>query len=148
MTNICKGTNKNGNLCKNKIKIRHYCHSHISQFIEKPSECAVCFEEIDACLKCGHWIHLSCIQKSMKAECPICKYKLNLPEQMLNDIQKNACDAQQEWEEDLQEELRQNFITELSELLENEYICDIARNYFICDKCSELYPDQEIIVTF
>ena len=40
-------------------------------------ECAVCFEPIDEVLICGHKIHLLCVQKSHKAECPLCRHPVN-----------------------------------------------------------------------
>ena len=46
---------------------------------EKPEECPVCYEEMASekdSLECGHWVHVLCIQKSLKAQCPLCRHKL------------------------------------------------------------------------
>lgn len=43
--------------------------------------CCVCtekFQNEDEPLKCGHRIHMSCIYKSGKAQCPLCRHQLSL----------------------------------------------------------------------
>lgn len=63
-----------------------YCTKHIHeqqpmQIIEKPDDCPVCmdtFHEDDTPLTCGHWVHKSCIIKSGKGQCPICRFELYL----------------------------------------------------------------------
>lgn len=48
---------------------------------EKPDECIVCRDSLDnneESLICGHWIHLKCLQRHFKAECPICRHPLNI----------------------------------------------------------------------
>lgn len=62
-----------------------YCHRHLHKVnlykFPKPKSCPVCFERVHQCrkpLSCGHWIHKSCVRKSGKAECPLCRQ--NLPE--------------------------------------------------------------------
>lgn len=64
-------------------------HSYLERplkFLEKPEDCSVCldpFEEHEIALKCGHWIHKSCIIKSGKNKCPICRFTIYLkPEEM------------------------------------------------------------------
>jgi hypothetical protein len=29
-------------------------------------------------LECGHWLHISCVQKHFKPECPLCRQPLNI----------------------------------------------------------------------
>ncbi len=44
-------------------------------------ECVVCllnFDKDDGPLPCGHWIHLSCVEKHFKPECPVCRTPLNI----------------------------------------------------------------------
>lgn len=36
-------------------------------------ECIVCTEKIEECLPCGHLVHLGCVIRSFKAECPVCR---------------------------------------------------------------------------
>lgn len=63
-----------------------YCTKHIHeqqpmQIIEKPDDCPVCmdpFNSDDMALACGHWVHKSCIIKSGKGQCPICRFELYL----------------------------------------------------------------------
>lgn len=47
---------------------------------EKPCECPVCFESLneDKSLSCGHWVHKSCIVKSKKDTCPLCRKQVVL----------------------------------------------------------------------
>jgi Zn-finger nucleic acid-binding protein len=47
---------------------------------EKPSECPVCYEALEdhKPLSCGHWVHKSCIIKSKKDNCPMCRAKVKL----------------------------------------------------------------------
>jgi hypothetical protein len=47
---------------------------------EKPEECIICTEKLDdeSSLSCGHWVHLHCVQKQFKAECPICRHPLDI----------------------------------------------------------------------
>ena len=59
-----------------------YCHHHkkiVEHRFPKPKNCPVCFCSVNQCvhpLSCGHWVHKICIQKSGKAECPICRHEL------------------------------------------------------------------------
>lgn len=71
--------------CKNIAKEKEYCTLHFSKyknFLEKPTDCAVCLESIDEktnpLIPCGHWIHMNCIYQSGKAECPVCRAQLDL----------------------------------------------------------------------
>ncbi len=61
-----------------------YCHHHkrkSQQYkFSKPKNCPVCFCTIHQCvrpLECGHWVHRSCVRRSGKAECPICRQGLS-----------------------------------------------------------------------
>ena len=55
---------------------------------EKPSECPVCYESLneDKALSCGHWVHKSCIIKSKKDNCPMCRQKVKLTRREREDI--------------------------------------------------------------
>lgn len=46
----------------------------------KPDDCAICFEKLNEqySLQCGHWLHISCVQKHFKPECPICRMPLDI----------------------------------------------------------------------
>jgi hypothetical protein len=49
--------------------------------LEKPDECVICIESLkdeQNSLCCGHWVHLECIKKQFKAECPLCRHPLNI----------------------------------------------------------------------
>lgn len=53
------------------------------------SECPVCFDKLDFKkdqLKCGHYVHLHCIEFSMKPECPICEYPIRVKKVVLNQM--------------------------------------------------------------
>ena len=68
----------------------------ISNFVEeKVDECHVCrktFEENDKPLSCGHWICKECVCQSGKAECPLCRKKIDMTTNEIRkmiDIKKN-----------------------------------------------------------
>lgn len=74
--------------CKLKTKNSNgFCHVHSdihsetkSTFLEEtPENCPVCLEKFRSnirALSCGHYCHLSCILKSDKNNCPICRAEL------------------------------------------------------------------------
>ena len=74
---------------------------------EKPSECPVCYEplETDKALSCGHWVHKSCIIKSKKDNCPMCRQKVKLTrrerEDMINIIVEETVPQPPQIEEEL-----------------------------------------------
>ena len=43
-------------------------------------DCPICFENIlpSEITECGHHVHLECLEKQFKAECPLCRRKLNI----------------------------------------------------------------------
>lgn len=49
--------------------------------VEKPSQCPICMDVLDTVEKsvekpigpCGHWMHVSCMEKCSSALCPICR---------------------------------------------------------------------------
>ncbi len=51
---------------------------------EKPEDCPVCLEKIGDTdiLACGHYVHTSCISKSEKPLCPICKHDTRIPKKV------------------------------------------------------------------
>jgi hypothetical protein len=62
-----------------------YCHRHKHKIPQKykfpkPKACPVCFCSIHQSqrpLYCGHWVHRICVQRSGKAECPLCRHHLH-----------------------------------------------------------------------
>lgn len=47
----------------------------------RPNNCPTClekFNDTDKPLQCGHWIHVSCIQKGHKAACHLCRAPLDI----------------------------------------------------------------------
>jgi hypothetical protein len=48
--------------------------------MDKPQDCIICLEVLNEqhSLECGHWIHISCIQKQFKPECPLCRHPLKI----------------------------------------------------------------------
>ena len=47
---------------------------------EKPDKCPICWESLsdDDHVECGHWVHIACLIKCYKAECPVCRKKLDI----------------------------------------------------------------------
>lgn len=43
-------------------------------------DCVICYEKLENVepLLCGHIIHLSCVKKHFKPECPLCRKPLNI----------------------------------------------------------------------
>jgi len=78
----CKEYTNNKKRCKlytTNNNTACHIHSKVESKFPKPKECPICFNSIHQCSKpliCGHWVHKSCIQKSMKFECPICRTSL------------------------------------------------------------------------
>ncbi len=60
-----------------------YCHRHKNKIhftFPKPKNCPVCFCSIHQSkrpLECEHWVHRRCVEKSGKAQCPICRASLS-----------------------------------------------------------------------
>jgi hypothetical protein len=48
--------------------------------MDKPEDCAICYGKLgdEKSLECGHWLHMSCVQKHFKPECPLCRKPLNI----------------------------------------------------------------------
>ena len=76
-------TDEEKNQMKRLIKIYNENGSfwkHGTEFYEeKPEECPICFESFsrDSPLECGHWVCHSCMFKSKKSSCPLCKQKVS-----------------------------------------------------------------------
>ena len=153
-TKRCRGIKKDESNCNKRTKNEcGYCYIHAYQhnkFKEKkPEECQIClekFEKDDKALECGHWIHLDCIQKTMKPECPVCRTFLNLPKKILKCIEKNAKDAQKEWEEEDVEELRNNIDPRFFSYLIMSLGFDVMRTDCICENCPSMNNEELIII--
>ena len=84
----CPGkTLKGGKRCKIMLAAnKPYCAFHKHQFlnwsIDKPQNCPVCYEDFTKKdkkpLSCGHWVHMSCIVKWGKMECPVCREEVKV----------------------------------------------------------------------
>lgn len=44
-------------------------------------DCAVCTDECEEVLTCGHNVHWQCVARSGRASCPVCRAQLQIPEQ-------------------------------------------------------------------
>jgi hypothetical protein len=77
----CLGITKYKTQYLNYSKTLNYCHSHQNQNkkeVIEVEECLVCLNEINTQLSCGHKVHTSCVVKSEKQECPLCRQNINL----------------------------------------------------------------------
>lgn len=124
--NICEGTTLKGKKCSRKVSNGLFCGQHKvqckpeKQFVEeKPDDCPVCceiFTETDKHLECGHWVHLDCVRKSMRAECPICRKPVrHLDERTMCEIEQRRTQTINELHE---EEYERNYQIEQMEYLE------------------------------
>lgn len=116
----CQGITLNGCECNRKVT-GDYCFQHANKFFSpRPEECPVCYESISEQkrpLECGHWIHKQCIVESAKAECPICRCKLQMGKRDLNKIEKLAKKRKTEDLEEEEEELRNNLSNQITYLI-------------------------------
>lgn len=49
--------------------------------MDKVTECTICYDlplKEEDILPCGHRVHISCVQKQFKAECPLCRTPLKI----------------------------------------------------------------------
>jgi hypothetical protein len=79
--------------------------------LKNNEECCVCYEimDKDKPLKCKHNVHLDCIIKSGKAQCPMCRASLKLPKNILNKINNISKKYKEEELEEEQNNIRQEF---------------------------------------
>lgn len=141
----CKGITRTGNNCKRKAKEGGYCFQHQQElkFIqEKPDECLICCDALseDTPLPCGHWIHLNCIIRSGKAECPVCRSPVVLNERDTKSlqeirIQRREEEIQEEQEEIIRDQLEaqiyQYIEAQLEQLITELPEGEFAHNYLI-----------------
>jgi len=80
----CKHLLKSGAQCKlytrkkNGLCWHHQPAAPAPRF-ERPEHCSVCYASLHQTkhpLSCGHWVHKSCIVKTRRAECPMCRATL------------------------------------------------------------------------
>ena len=48
---------------------------------ERPTDCIICCETLsinEPALSCGHYLHLTCVKKHFKPECPLCRRPLDI----------------------------------------------------------------------
>ena len=119
--NFCKGKTLAGKNCTRKVKLNdNFCYQH--RFCEnKPVDCVVCCESLsneEKPLDCGHWIHIDCIINTAKAECPICRKKLQFKKNILDKIEILSKKRKAEVLEEEEEELRLSLENQITELLE------------------------------
>ena len=86
----CISLTKKGARCKNFVKYPGgtvLCHIHQKNHnipllkYKKPDECPVCYYSMNKeknPLTCGHWVHLKCVKRHFKPECPICRHPLKI----------------------------------------------------------------------
>ncbi len=125
-----------------------------------PSECEVPTPECPACyeivnekpLVCGHYAHIGCIKKSMKSECFLCRKALELPKKIMDCIEEHAKEAQQEWEEDIEDEMRSDTIQNIFNHMIMSCAFDVMRSGCTCTECLEgergEIIEEEIILAF
>jgi hypothetical protein len=125
----CKGITNKYKQCKNTVitdsnntdtDTEYFCHLHkqTNKKVFEKDKCPVCFEhDVEEILDCGHWVHKGCIIMSGKAECPICRSKVNLKKNEIKKliIRKKELDRIQieDDEQEIQNLLIQSFITSL-----------------------------------
>jgi hypothetical protein len=76
------------------------------------SECPICLENTIDTLECGHKIHIECVKKHFKPECPVCKKTLSIKVngKFENDSDDLSTDAIRHILEQDENELSRDFI--------------------------------------
>jgi hypothetical protein len=81
---------KHKRMCKNKLYTSKKCKLHLNKNVfDKPNKCIVCYNKIsinDRPFSCGHWVHIDCIYKSCKQECPICRQYIYMNKRELSTL--------------------------------------------------------------
>lgn len=114
--------------------------------------CSICQENFTSfrnIVKCknNHSTHVSCISKSFKAECPMCRDPLDLEVDVLKKIEENSKKVHQEWEEDERQELLNETSNTFGELINSlTELTNFARNtrqsQVIMDSLKDLPPEM------
>ena len=126
MNILCKGITLSGRKCRRKLRNRSFCSDHDPINIRtryrqaKPRECVVCCESLSnqpRALECGHWVHINCIIHSAKAECPICRTRLNLSNHINKRIETIAKKRKEETIREEQEEIQSDLQLHLAGLI-------------------------------
>lgn len=59
------------------------------------TDCPTCFEPVlENPLICKHKVHMNCLQQQFKAECPLCRHKLNI--KLFSNIKKDEEDNKED----------------------------------------------------
>jgi hypothetical protein len=115
----CKFNARQGFLtCHTHREFEEVIGDHDQTFFEDiPDDCPICCEEINKKsdpLTCGHWIHRTCVVKSGKAECPLCRSRVYLTYPEMSELIENSLlhrpdqiddipDEDDNWNEELEE---------------------------------------------
>lgn len=63
-----------------KKKLKEKVKEAVKKFVSDKEDCAVCIDPVDKPLFCGHWVHMNCVVRSGKDECPVCRGKIPMNE--------------------------------------------------------------------
>lgn len=109
------------------------CKRHIGVCVHpKPSRCAVCYE--DFTIKdfplgpCGHWIHMTCIYKSCKDTCPLCRSEINFTPNQKKQFDKHVVSDRITNETNEVSEGEQNEVNDEIQIINNGEINSILDN--------------------
>ena len=91
--------------CRNKVYNSSIkCKLHVDKNVyDIPETCIVCCEKFtidDSPFECGHWVHIDCIYKSCKQECPICRTPIKLTTHQQSRFNKHVNKRYQQENED------------------------------------------------
>lgn len=102
---------------KKKLKVKKCKEKKYEQ--EKPEDCPVCYDKMDEKkpLSCGHWVHRSCVEKSRKKQCPICRSELALTPAR---VQRMEAATQREREQQRREQ--QNIMSRIQQQRDSQNI--------------------------
>jgi len=106
----CKCKRKDGKNCSNsRWKDTDFCYMH-----KMAKECPVCKEYgLLYKLDCSHYIHLQCAENMVNSKCPCCRNIMsNLPEEIINKINKNDKNYKLEVEQEERKELIESLHSE------------------------------------
>lgn len=93
----CQATTISGKQCESNGKFdynnKKVCRVHMN-VMKSVEDCAICLSEMTSgarirLVACGHFFHKSCLQKTSRPECPLCRTTITLKQCL--DIFEDSC---------------------------------------------------------
>ena len=144
----CSGMLSNKSRCRVRtLSDSGYCHfhNHQSKVLDiKEEQCSICFENVEKkdILECGHLVHIDCLKKGYKCECPVCRHPLSrgIPTRIRHKILMNEMRLKREREQEEYEELIRQ------EAEEQAWILNLVNNFISIDNIIDHEEDCQCLI--